>query len=304
MRHVLTANMLLLALTLQSPGRAEMPKPPAVHVESLDQALRAWEKTGSLLPLQSELQRRFASDNEDVRETALLWLGEHRSRFSEAEEVALSSIYVEQHPDDAVSMELKSRVALLRLQSSSRQDRAAFYRRAVREGHATAADGAEMDRVAALVCAAADGIQEFEGAIQEHASEIDGRVAPSNGSLSAEALWNVRLRAGARDRREAERTHVRNLRGMTAERFFSLMERDSSFRRATESLGNMVCHEERDEACEGLGAVLDRGAVRTKAGDKMGDPDVESAEALKRLHTLVDEYRRSAEPVRTGQQHE
>jgi hypothetical protein len=183
----------------------------------------------------------FASEDGTVRRTAISWIGRHDNEISAGQTIAWFEAFLAAQPDDVMARSLRNAIADRRLASLSREERARLYWMAVREGSVDIGGSDRLLRSVALGRAAVDGLEEFEPAIRAYGGQPDiGSPFPSS-QRSEELIWYVRLRTGARDRRDAERLHAERLAQMDPEELADRMTKDLDFQHATMGLMTSVC---------------------------------------------------------------
>lgn len=254
MRSIVVGILLVFGASnaIAAPGRDR--EPASVNREAWLQLESAYQKgrsAGDLSLLKGELARLFAK-SEDFRRLGLNWIGRHMESLTHAEQEELYGLYIGLHPDDRTATSLRNTIAANRLEDAPREERATFYRIAVRDGSARVPGGDVTVRSVALGMAAADGLEEFRPLLAQFSSEIDS-VHPRRGYKESDYLLVLLVfRAGASDRAHANRLHVERLLELSDKQFFERMNGEPAFREATTGLASLACRNWQTLECQKL----------------------------------------------------
>ena len=243
MRSVALGILLLAGAGDIAAQSREGPRAAAINREiwlGLDSAYQQGREAGDLSLLKVELGRLFASMG-DTSRLGLNWIGRHLDSFTHAEQEELYRVYIELHPSDRTTASLRDTIAANRLEDAPKEERAALYWAAVRNGKARIPGGADLVRSVALGMAAADGLEEFRAALTRFSSEINKAHPRSGYDESAYLLILLVFRAGAPDRAHANRLHAERLLELGDQQFFERMNSDTAFREATDGLASRAC---------------------------------------------------------------
>jgi hypothetical protein len=222
----------------------------------VESAFQAAKETRDFSRVRSELLKLFSSPDQEEKDLELRWISYHKEDLTLGEMDDLDLLFLRANPDQAYSV--KGTIALRHLDSAPTDERRALYLTAVRNGSVKLEAIQEIPRFVALGRAAAEGLEEFKPFVEQYATEID-RAYPQQGyRRSDELLWDLKLRAGAKDRTDALRLHARRLVEMDDERFAGLMRTDRAFRAAAEALLVQGCEMRLAEPCLDLARVTMR----------------------------------------------
>jgi hypothetical protein len=238
----------------KNPGAASASRDAWLQLENAYQRGRA---TGDLSLLKVELERLFIK-TEDFRVLGLNWIGRHLESLSHAEQEELYGVYLRLRPDDRTAASLRNTIAANRLEDAPREERAALYRTAVRDGSARVPGGDVMVRSVALGMAAADGLEEFRPLVIQFSPEINRAHARNGYQESDYLLILLAFRAGASDRVQANRLHAGRLLELSDDRFFERMNNEPAFREATNALASLACHAWQSGECQKLATLYVR----------------------------------------------
>jgi hypothetical protein len=222
---------------------------------SLDRAFEQAKAVGREFALvERELTRMLMSSNDDDRRVALGWVTRIDDRFTVDEQYRLISYCKAILPLDYPA-DLVEPLVRLRWKQSTQDERRKIYWDAVKSGKARIWEGRELDRSTALVMAAGEGLEEFADAIKQYEQGTGGKRTMSDIRTADKLLWYLRLRAGARDTKDADRLQGQRLTEMGDGEFARLMKEDSTFAQVTLTFAGSVCEQPASEACRSVGAV-------------------------------------------------
>lgn len=223
----------------------------------LDAAFREGMATRDFSLLKNLLDRMFSSKDAAIRDLAMGWLGRHERDFTMQEQIEFDELYIGVSPDNETRRTVLNMLARRKLAILPRDERAKVYWHAVQSGSVNIGSQDPLPRLSALTAAAADGLEEFESAIKKYAAVLDKERQVDLGvNRSDELLWMLRMRAGAKDRLEAEQLHAQGLAKIGAEAFAENMTKDPAFRATTEALADSSCEKfKATNACKTLAEV-------------------------------------------------
>ena len=239
-------------------GERCFPERPVPCLTPLYEKLKA---TRDFSALKKEIRERFATGDERVRDATLGWIELKRTELTDAETADFEELYLEAVPNGPGSRGLRNHVATLRLSQLSQSQRAKIYWEAVRNGSVDIGGVDPLVRTVALSRAAGEGLTEFEGTIREYTKEINaGEDNIIDGHLDGRLLWQLKLRAGAEDAKDAEVRAAGRMAEMEDTTFRDLVTKDANFRGVVQVFQEDVCNLETGrarnaDACKGMARV-------------------------------------------------
>jgi hypothetical protein len=264
---VATTFVLSALLVLPSLAAAQNPATAAADMaairaaeSSLNSELREAERGGAMAGVMQELRRVFSGNNREAKLAALKWIATQWDKGAVPSQVAdeMTMLFVELNPKDTDAMGVREAIARRHLAAAPREERAAKYWQAVREGKVIIEGVAEIVRIQAILLAAGDGLEELVPAIDQYAGEIDMLMPHADYRESALVRWTIELRRGAKDRRDAARVHVGRLGEMDDQRFWELMQGDRAFNEATLAVLAAACENAISAPCQELAKIDER----------------------------------------------
>ncbi len=278
-----TAAAIVVSMTI-APATVEQRQVDAqqrAQWSRLDAALAKRAARGELSELARELEEVFGSADPAMAQLGLAWIGRNQGAFTLEEESALYDVFARARPEDPMVVRLRERLALRRLAATSKANRAKVYWDAVQRGRARVPGGPALARTTALGMAAADGLEEFETAIQAYAKDLNATILHKGYTETDYWLWILRLRSGASDREQAVQKHMDRLVEMDSAQFASQMDSDLAFREAAINTAAAACGSMSHSGCPQVRRLVARqrtlDAERRNVGEAV-DRQTRSAE--------------------------
>jgi hypothetical protein len=255
----------------------EMGVPPGCGVVEAEfqraKATRDW--TG----VKRELAKLFSSASPDVQGAAMEWVGFHRADFTISEEADFVDLYASINPASPMAAGFRIGLANRKLGESDATLRAAVARDALEHGEVMFDGVLRLTAASALLMAAAEGRDEFLPYLDAYAGELDKNYPLPDCRLSEVLRWSFRLRAGARDARDALTVQAKNLAAMDQAAVAQLYASDCGFVRANYGVASQLCKDQLSDGCRAIAKVAEaqerlyRAHLKaTGTGDTSGPP--------------------------------
>jgi hypothetical protein len=252
----------------------QMGVPPGCGVVEAEfqraKATRDW--TG----VKRELAKLFSNASPDVQGAAMEWVGFHRADFTIAEEAEFVDLYASIHPASTAAQGLRIGLANRKLGDLDATLRAAVLRDALERGEVMFDGVLRLTAANALLMAAWEGRDEFLPYLDTYGAEIDKNYPLSGCRMSEWLRWSFRLRAGAKDSRNALTVQAQNLAAMDQAAVAQLYASDCGFVRANYGLASQLCKDQLSDGCRAIARVAEAQERLYQAHLKATNPGVTS----------------------------
>jgi hypothetical protein len=229
--------------------------PPGCHlVEAEFQRAKA---TRDWAGVKRELAKLFGDPNPMVQLMGIGWIGFHRADFSIEEEAQFVDLYASIDPASTTAESLRISLANRKLGESDATLRTAVIRDALEKGEVMFDGVLRLTAANALLMAAWEGRDEFLPFLDAYTSEIDKKYPLSDCRMSEMLRWSFRLRAGARDARDALTVQAKNLAAMDQAAVAQLYASDCGFVRANYGLASQLCKDQLSDGCRAIARVAE-----------------------------------------------
>jgi hypothetical protein len=258
----------LVAAGLAGEGRCGAQELQGIAIDGasgLDGALqRVRETHGDVGGIEAEISVMLVAGDGISRRAALAWVSDVKGLTND-ERIALISFCLARPLSVEEREGLRDRLATVRLNAASQEDRRRVYWEAVRDGTAATWEGRRIERSKALVSAVEEGMAEFEAFVVQYGGLLDDPRDVVTPKATDRLLWKLRLRRGAKDQGDGARLQAARVSELGVGEFDRLMAADAAFRYTTIMLAKEVCADPKGAPCQNL---------RSLASDPVAGTDV------------------------------